>query len=692
MKIAIVPMVMVGFLPYAETPAKGQSGIDQRAASCPVNDCVLTYPRSFFDQYSPITALDVAENTPGFQIDEGDQSRGFAGAAGNVLINGERPSAKSETAADILSRLPADSVSEIQLIRGQSGGLDLRGQSVVVNVILVSGQRRSITYEVGTQTRSIDPGFFPFATASLTQSSDRFDLTVGAEVERGTFQAENRERLLGSDDQLLEDRDETFKEDGWEWKVSANGQARLGAYKIGFNAAYSDRRRDGGEVSARLPVGAPAPAFLLQGLDEDSRTLEIGGDIERALGPAWTAKLVGLYHREDEGDAGDLALGPTETDAGLLTASDLDTLTTETIARLEADYAGWENHIIELSGEYAVNRLQSNFTFASTDIPGGELIPLPVPGADTRIREERGDFSISDSWNMGELVIDTTLAAETSTITQTGDINNSRSFNFLKPSLAASYSPSNRLQLRGRVERLVGQLDFDDFASSTDLGDNEFALGNPELQPDTRWRFSVASEWRFGGLGSFTLTAFHEEISDVIDVLPAGPGLEATGNIGDATRTGLESEGTLPLTPVLPGGRLDFEARVQRSRVTDPVTGARRRFSDERNWEIVTELRQDFPKAQFSWGGVMVIGSSVPFFGVDELDTVQRQTDIDLFAEMTRFGGLRFRLEIGNVLGNGRIRNRRVFDGLRTIDPILFREQRDQEFGFRVTFSVRGTF
>lgn len=659
---------------------------------CQGQDCVITYPRAFFDKYSPITAFDVVQNTPGFQIDEGDQSRGFAGAAGNVLINSERPSAKSESVSDILGRLPADAVLEVQLIRGQSGGLDLRGQSVVVNVILVRGQRRAVTYEVGTNTRSIDPGFYPFSVVSVSQSSDKLDITLGAEVERGIFQFESEEQVLGPADELLEFRDESYEEEGWEWKVSANGQARLGNYKIGFNAAYSDRRRDGGEISERLPTGDPAPFILFQGLDEDEKTLELGADIEREFGKHWSTKAVGLYRREDEGNGGSLARGSSIETVGLLTDSNLATLETETIARLETDYSGWKNHILELSGEYAVNELDSNLSLSLAETPGGDLVPIVVAGGETSIQETRGDFTLSDSWTLGKWVLDTTLAAETSTIRQTGDSANSRSFNFFKPSFAASYSPSPRVQWRARVERLIGQLNFNDFASSTDLGDDEILAGNPELSPDTRWRFSLASEWRFGDLGSLTLTAFHEEISDLVDVLPAANGRESIGNIGSATRTGVEFEGTLPLSPVLKGGRVDFSGFVQDSSVTDPVTSLDRRLSDIRNWELVTEFRQDFPQSKFTWGSVLVVGSNEANFGVDELDTNQRQIDLDVFAEITRFGGLRFRLEFGNAFVNGRIRNRRVFDGLRGINPLAFRELRDQNFGYRVTFSVRGNF
>lgn len=669
------------------------SGVTQQA-DCSGSDCTLIYPRSFFDQYTPITALDIVNNTPGFQLDEGDQSRGFAGAAGNVLINGERPSAKSETAAQILSRLAADTVKEIQLIRGQSGGLDLRGQSVAVNVILVAGGQQSTTYEVGYLFRTPLPGepMF-FSNISHTRSSDWFDVTVGAVLDRRGFQSFQDELVLGPSDEILEVRDEFFQEVGFNWKLSLNGTARLGDYKLSLNAAYSHEDRGGGESSERSPTDGSPSFVLVQGGDDGFDQIEVGGDIERDFGQNWSAKVLGLYRQNDFFNRGSLLRGPTEDEVLLATLSDLNGQDTETIGRLEIDYSGWKNHILELSGEYAINTLNSNFGFSRASVPGDPLVVIPVPGADTNIREERADFTLSDSWTLGKLVVDTTLAAETSTITQSGDLSNSRSFNFFKPSLALSYSPTGQTQYRARIERLVGQLDFNDFASSTDLGDDELALGNPELQPDTRWRYSLAGEWRFGGLGSLTLTAFHEQISDVIDVLLAGPGLEATGNIGSATRSGIEYEGTLPLTFLgLKNVRLDFRGQFQQSSVVDPILQTKRRLSNEQSWDSAIEFRQDFNVSKISWGGIIELGGWSPIFGTDEFDRGIRQADLDLFFEATRFGGLRFRVEIGNTFANGRRRDRRVFDGLRGIDPILFREERARDFGIRVNFGVRGTF
>src|SRR6185312_15828282 len=106
-----------------------------------------TYPASFFANAHPATANDMIGRLPGFNLDTGSGARGFAGSGGNVLIDGTRPAAKSDGLNSILSRIPADTVDHIELIRGGAPGIDMQGQSVVANVVLKpnAGERLIVT-------------------------------------------------------------------------------------------------------------------------------------------------------------------------------------------------------------------------------------------------------------------------------------------------------------------------------------------------------------------------------------------------------------------------------------------------------------------------------------------------------------------------------------------------------------------
>ena len=98
---------------------------------------ISVYPASFFADARPATAYDMVGRLPGFSLDTGAGTsvRGFAGNAGNVLVDGTRPTAKNDDLQSILQRIPASNVERIELIRGSAPGIDMQGQSVVANVV-----------------------------------------------------------------------------------------------------------------------------------------------------------------------------------------------------------------------------------------------------------------------------------------------------------------------------------------------------------------------------------------------------------------------------------------------------------------------------------------------------------------------------------------------------------------------------
>ena len=109
---------------------------------------VLVFQPDFFAAQRPNTALDMINRVPGFSVNDGSGARGFEGAVGNILINGNRPASKNDTGSNVLSRTLASRVERIELIRGGAAGIDMQGYSVVVNVILKSGTSRQsiLTY------------------------------------------------------------------------------------------------------------------------------------------------------------------------------------------------------------------------------------------------------------------------------------------------------------------------------------------------------------------------------------------------------------------------------------------------------------------------------------------------------------------------------------------------------------------
>ena len=96
---------------------------------------ILNYDAAYFADQRPNTAYDMIGRLPGFTFNDGNTARGFAGTAGNVLIDGQRPTSKSDDLQSVLQRIPASDVDHIELIRGGAPGIDMQGQTVIANVI-----------------------------------------------------------------------------------------------------------------------------------------------------------------------------------------------------------------------------------------------------------------------------------------------------------------------------------------------------------------------------------------------------------------------------------------------------------------------------------------------------------------------------------------------------------------------------
>jgi outer membrane receptor protein involved in Fe transport len=157
------------------------------------------------------------------------------------------------------------------------------------------------------------------------------------------------------------------------------------------------------------------------------------------------------------------------------------------------------------------------------------------------------------------------------------------------------------------VERAVGQLDFPSFVASSNFAGNGVAAGNPQLQPDRRWQYEIAFERHFWGKGALVATLLHEEITDLLDYIPVGGGLDAPGNIAKAGSDTLLVNGIVPLDKLgFTGGLFKPQLTFRDSHLLDPVTGEERPISGQQNRQMVFEVDQDLQDWHSTWGAAYV--------------------------------------------------------------------------------------
>ncbi|HUD96449.1 MAG TPA: TonB-dependent receptor [Woeseiaceae bacterium] len=664
---------------------------------------VVVYDAAFFERYRPNTALEMVRRMPGFIIDDGADKRGFGAAAGNILINDRYPSAKQDTPSGILARIPADQVARIELIRGQVRGIDLRGQSVVASIVLQHDIPASGRWDLeGRKIFGIEPVTVRGA-ASISDTWRGIEYLAGANYRRFRSGEDGTDNIFAPEGGLLWGRSRETHLRGDEGQFSAGFVGWLGKNLISVNSqfAFEDRFEEITVLSKQLVAGDGGDDFFTD--DDDATQIELGTDVERTFGSRLSGKGILLYTRADENRISSQQTLDAQGDEILFRVADSNVVQSESIARTELYWTPSARHAVNFNLEAAHNVIDGELS-QTVDTGSGPVV-VPVPGANTRVQETRFDALFNWTNYAGRFETGYGLGAEASTISQTGDAESERSFFFLKPQFYIAYSPTGERQTRFRLAREVAQLDFDDFVSSTVFQDDDVALGNPDLEPESTWIAELSEERRFGELGVIKVLLFYNDISDVQDLLPLSPEFEAPGNIGSGERWGVRLESTLPLEVIgITDGRLDIEAVVQDSRVTDPVTGEDRLLSSdnddgkplkldlETRYALALNFRQDFEDLRFAWGSDLRKRGERKQFRVNELVRYSEGYEFNLFFETSRWLGLKLRLDGINLLNFEQDRDRAIYVGERGLTPIKDIEHRNITDGRRVIATVSGSF
>ena len=548
---------------------------------------VISFAPDFFAALMPNTALEMVERIPGFELEDGEDLRGFAGAQGNVLIDGVRPASKSDTGSTVLQRTPATRVERIDLIRGGAGGIDMQNYAVVVNVVLKPEAAREHIVTVEPYLFEGGPEMYRLRYEFSSSKDGRkwgVQLGQGVGIDDGTGPGRlTRRRADGS---LISDEpmETDFKGGGqylrgnWAGPVLGGRLELTGSLDDDFwrsSAAFGQndryRRSDYREDELSGDIGARYERRFANNLRLEARliqNLEDGESVERSRGFGAEQVFTADYQSG------------------------------ESIARASLRWEGSPKLTLEGGGEAAYNFLDTKQRFTI----GGEAVPLP--SASVKVEEKRGEMFAQAIWRpRADLVVDGIVRVERSVISQSGDATSEKTFTFVKPRVVATWTPIKNNQFRFRFERELGQLDFDDFAASAALDNDQVFGGNVDLEPEQRWISEFVYERRFWGDGVVSLTLRHDEIIDAIDQIPLPDDLSATGNIGDGTLNRVAINLTLPLERFkVPGGRLVVNTKWDRTEVIDPTTGDKRRISWVEHNRHLVSFTQDLPRWKLTYG------------------------------------------------------------------------------------------
>ncbi len=624
----------------------------------------LTYEAAQFARYNPQTALDMVRQIPGFSLDGGDDRRGFSGAVGNLLIDGVRPSTKSQGVDGILSRIPANQVVRLEVLRGAAVAGDASGQSMLLNVVRTPTAGSGV-YSAGFEITSRDV-LAPRGELSYSGRAGNIEYGFGGSIFSQYRDLPGWRLLYDEPGDVYTGRAETPSPRDFR-ETTLNGNIAFPLFG-GRLSATSQLNWWRFHADSDFIFYDAADAFSDSNesvFEEQRRGYEIGLNYERDLGQ-WSMALIGLVNRglytsEEDGDITGI---PGFDDY----YQDLRQETGETIFRATLARPMGSRQRIEFGGEAALNTLDQGLIFAINGVPED------LDNDNVTIEEERAELFASHTWRPTDRwTLETRLNWETSTLTFTGDTNDVVELSYWKPSVQLSHTFLGNNQLRVRVYRDVGQLDFGDFTTAAAVADDLIAGGNPELVPQTAWIAELGGDLRFPGGSALSFTLARHEISDVSDLVLIEDDrgtldplddifYDAPGNIGDGEMTRLDVNFSTPV-PFVEGGRLTLVGMLADTEVTDPVTNQPRiiSYTPESRYEI--NFRQDLPDLKFAWGLSIFREGEIQAYRFNEIDTSEEGPWIDLFVETTALPyGMKLRAWAANLFDGTVYRDRRFFE------------------------------
>ena len=702
---ARILLITVCVAALAASPALAQTpGAGELSQATPTQAGRTTvYDAAFFAQYAPRSALDIVQRIPGFTLDLGSSEaatgvdvRGFAGTAGNVVLNGARPSSKSETLQTLLARIPASRVKKIEVGPGDLYGADYSSKTQVANLFL-SADRGIAGNATVSAVRHWFGKVVPTASASILVSRGPSTFSLSGDLGRTDYFEEGFDRVT-----------DFTSGDLIEFRRKFNHIHPHDPYLSG-SWALEQADDKSAHLNARL---APSTFFLVQdnhvspvgdaerddNLVEDYKTTvyEVGGDVTRPLASG-AVKLVGLANRQHKSTRDTYlfrSLGGAEILGGSeqLTSSQRN----ESIGRLSWSRQGLLGFRFETGAEAAWNTLDYHLDFFRLE-PGGDRTKIDLPIANATVEELRGEVYVNAGRPLTHnLRMDAALNYELSQLKVRGDATEDRSLKFLKPSVTFDWQPGAGWHAQAIVRRTVAQLDFFDFVSSAELSVGRVNGGNANLVPQRTWESRLLVEHPIFGQGKARLELGYDLVSKLQDRIlildDDGKAFDAPGNLGTGRRQYADLTLDAPLDRLWTGLRVKLHGQVQRTRVDDPISHRPRDFTGfYPRWQWDADIRRDAGK--FAYGALITDRRRTTFFRTDEFDTnFNTGVYVTAFAEYrpTARGTLTLNLE--DISDTGGDRDRILFDPNRLTPKQTTEDYRHRNSHVRIGLTFKLSF
>ncbi len=583
-RVSLAALILACALP--SLAATAAHAADSGAAADAASTQIVKYTPDDFKNFQVSTALDIIFHVPGFVFNTGNNVRGFAGAAGNVLIDGQRPASK--VGLDVqLNNISIAQVDHIEVITGGAPGVDMQGYQQIVNVVRKSSDKATQSVELFDKVFA-DGQNKPAIDYIYSRNANGKSLDIDAQLfEFRDNGLNNNQRFDYYPGQAQPDHTYINQYAGGRGnQIKVDYSRPLLGGKLSVNTFYNPIY-----YTQHIVYSDATQAYEHFNLNET--VSEWGVQYERPLTKKLTLDLNVLQHYDRQNTV-DVYTDSSGVSRNLQLYQPI-----EHILSAKLTWQPDDKTTYKFGGESTFNRLDNSTLYTQNDQDQG--IPFSV----VSVQEKRGEYYATGNWQpLSKISIEAAMRVETSTIS-VKQSNRAQSFVYPKPEVQIVWSPTKKFKVSWRSERVVGQLNFNDFASSVSLQTEVIKSGNPNLVPQKEWQHSLTFDYQFWEKGALTLVLMHEALEDTLDelaiVTPDGV-YNADGNIGKGRRDSAHLTLDLPLDKLfVPNGELKLDYTTRMMHVVDPITGAGRPISGQSPDTYTMTFTQTFPKIHFDW-------------------------------------------------------------------------------------------
>lgn len=531
---------------------------------------IRVFEPGYFQEFDPLTALDMVNQLPGVSPQESEGGRGLSGVRSNLLINGKRPPPKGKSASTQLNEMPIDAVVLIELIdAGARLDIDMQGYPQVINVL--TRQNRPAYYDIATEVQRSGTGATDQENErrSQLQGTGSFSRWGHEFTVAGYFQDRNNSSpadFVAIDPANPEQRISSLNTfDRNEEGIQLDGLFALpGNSSLTVNSQFTTQTR--GSMPLSLVVNNEAQS-VDQSFERDEDLKDFSTEYRRPL--ASRGELMLAFVDTTRTEQSESNFRDADVSRYSVNASE----TGETAARLFITNSPTDRLTIRTNASNAYNYFEGGFRIFEN---GEEIF---IEGSDSLVQEDRRSLESSVDWVLSQKwTFRSTLGVESYKI-DTRDVSSGTQSD-PKGEIAVLFRPQPRSTLTLSASRSVGQLNFNQFLASSDLESEIVTAGASELEPERQRDVTASYDRRFGDRGVMRFALSRTEVENPVNSVALSDSLIVAQNTSPEIIDSLQVSFDFPMERF--GHEdiiLSIGARFSDSETIDPITGEKREVS-----------------------------------------------------------------------------------------------------------------